>query len=113
MLEIGSPCCPISIGISIFIPACAVASPSPLASINAAIAADPAAGMAVFGYGFGLFVATRLTARWERANETLIWAHTEDARLLGRRSRIAPFATTGPAAGQVRPVVKGAARSRG
>jgi hypothetical protein len=79
----------------------------------AAVAAAPAAGMVVFGYGFGLFVATRLTARWERVNETLVWARTEDARLLGRRSRIGPFATTGPAGGQVRPVVKGASRTRG
>ncbi|MFC1416993.1 hypothetical protein [Streptacidiphilus cavernicola] len=73
----------------------------------------PAAGMLVLGYGVGLFCATQLLARWERGHETLVWARTEDGRLLGRRSRIAPFSATGPAAGQVRrPVVKGAGRAR-
>ncbi|MFC1414674.1 hypothetical protein ACEZCY_36285 [Streptacidiphilus sp. N1-12] len=77
------------------------------------LTAGPAAGMLVFGYGFGLFCATRLQARWERSHETLLWARTEDGRLLGRRSRIGAFAGTGPAAGQVRrPVVRGAGRVR-
>ncbi len=83
------------------------------ATCAAGLAGGPAAGMLVFGYGFGLFCATRLLARWERRHETLVWARTEDGRLLGRRGRIAPFAATGPAAGQVRrPVVKGAGRTR-
>jgi hypothetical protein len=71
----------------------------------------PAAGLLVLGYGFGLFCATRLQARWERSHETLLWARTEDGRLLSRRGRIGAFVWTGPAAGQVRrPVVKGAGR---
>lgn len=68
----------------------------------------PAAGMLVFGYGLGLQLAVWLLARWERKHETLLWARTEDGRLLGRRSRIGAFASTGPAAGLVRPVVRGA-----
>ncbi|MHA6760435.1 hypothetical protein [Streptacidiphilus sp. PAMC 29251] len=77
------------------------------------VAGGPAAGMAVFGYGLGLFLATRLQARWEHKHETLVWARTEDSRLLGRRSRIGAFAATGPAAGQVRrPVVRGAGSVR-
>lgn len=74
--------------------------------------AGPAAGMLVFGLGLGIQGAIWLSARWEHKHETLVWARTEDGRLLGRRSRIAPFATTGPAAGQVRPVVRGAASRR-
>ena len=70
----------------------------------------PAAGLLVLGYGFGVQLAVWLLARWERTHETLVWARTEDSRLLGRRSRIGAFATTGPAAGLVRPVVRGAAR---
>jgi hypothetical protein len=72
-----------------------------------------AAGLLVFGYGLGMQCAVWLMARREQVTETLVWARTEDGRLLGRRSRIAPFATTGPAAGQVRhPVVRGAAARR-
>lgn len=70
----------------------------------------PAAGMLVFGYGLGLLGATALLARWERTRETLLWSRTEDGRLLGRRSRIGAFASTGPAAGLVRPVVHGAGK---
>jgi hypothetical protein len=54
--------------------------------------------------------AVWLQAHWERTHETLLWARTEDGRLLGRRSRIGSLALTGPAAGYVRPVVRGAAR---
>jgi hypothetical protein len=71
----------------------------------------PAAGLLVLGYGSGLLLAVGLLARWERGNETLVWARTEDGRLLGRRRGIAAFASTGPAAGKVRPVVRGAARA--
>jgi hypothetical protein len=74
------------------------------------LVAGSAAGMLVLGYGFGLQLAVWLLARWERKNETLLWARTEDGRLLGRRSRIGALASTGPAAGYVRPVVRGAAR---
>jgi len=70
----------------------------------------PAAGLLVLGYGLGLLLAAALLARWERAHRTVLWARTEDGRLFGRRSRIGAFATTGPAAGQVRPVVHGAGR---
>ncbi|QMU75277.1 hypothetical protein GXW83_05385 [Streptacidiphilus sp. PB12-B1b] len=74
------------------------------------LVAGPAAGLLVFGYGFGMQLAVWSQARWERAHETLLWARTEDGRLLGRRSRIGELAFTGPAAGYVRPVVRGAAR---
>jgi len=72
----------------------------------------PAAGLAALGYGVGVELAVWRLARWERRNEKLLWARTEDGRLLGRRSRIGGFAFTGPAAGTVRPVVKGAGRAR-
>ncbi|MEZ0093423.1 hypothetical protein [Streptacidiphilus sp. EB129] len=71
----------------------------------------PAAGLAVLGYGAGMLLAVALLARRERRTETLFWARTDDGRLLARRSRIGAFASTGPAAGQVRPVVRGAARA--
>ncbi len=74
--------------------------------------AGPAAGLLVLGYGVGLQFAVWLQARWEHGHETLLWARTEDGRLLGRRSRIGAFASTGPAAGSVRPVVRGAAARR-
>ena len=74
------------------------------------LVAGSAAGMLVLGYGVGLQVACLLLARWERRSQTLLWARTEDGRLLGRRSRISEFAFTGPAAGNVRPVVRAARR---
>lgn len=74
------------------------------------LVAGSAAGMLVLGYGFGLQLAVWSQARWERVHETLLWARTEDGRLLGRRGRIGELAFTGPAAGNVRPVVRGAAR---
>jgi hypothetical protein len=74
------------------------------------LVAGPAAGLLVLGYGVGLQLAVWLQAHWERTHETLLWARTEDGRLLGRRSRIGSLALTGPAAGYVRPVVRGAAR---
>ena len=74
------------------------------------LVAGSAAGMLVLGYGVGLQVACLLLARWERRQEMLLWARTEDGRLLGRRSRISDFAFTGPAAGNVRPVVRAARR---
>ncbi|MBC3842595.1 hypothetical protein GXW82_27695 [Streptacidiphilus sp. 4-A2] len=74
------------------------------------LVAGPAAGLLVLGYGVGVQSAAGLLARWERAHETLLWARTEDGRLLGRRGRISDFAFTGPAAGNVGPVVRRAAR---
>ena len=76
------------------------------------LAGGPAAGMLVLGYGVGLQLAVWLLARWERRRERVLWARTEDGRLLGRRSRIGEFAFTGPAGGTVRPVVRGAGRAR-
>jgi len=72
------------------------------------LVAGSAAGEAVLGYGVGVQASALLLARWERKHETLLWARTEDGRLLGRRSRISDFAFTGPAAGNVRPVVRAA-----
>jgi hypothetical protein len=74
------------------------------------LVAGSAAGMLVLGYGVGLQLATWLLVRWEHRQETLLWSRTEDGRLLGRRSRISDFACTGPAAGNVRPVVRAARR---
>ena len=81
-----------------------------IATCALGLVAGPAAGMLVLGYGLGLLLAVRLLARWERRSQTLLWARTEDGRLLGRRSRISEFAFTGPAAGNVRPVVRAARR---
>jgi hypothetical protein len=75
-------------------------------AIVSGLAAGPALGMFVFGLGLGVLIATALQARRERRTETLTWSRTEDGRLLGRRTKIGAFATTGPAAGKVRPVVR-------
>ncbi|WP_380585223.1 hypothetical protein [Streptacidiphilus monticola] len=60
-----------------------------------------AAGLLVLGWAAGLWLQTRVLARWERKHECLLWTPSED----GRRPR-GPFVTTGPAADRVRPVVK-------
>ena len=80
------------------------------ATCGLGLVAGSAAGMLVLGYGVGLFLAALLLTRWEHQQQTLLWARTEDGRLLGRRSRINGFAFTGPAAGNVRPVVRAARR---
>ncbi|MEY9876443.1 hypothetical protein ABH931_005953 [Streptacidiphilus sp. MAP12-33] len=71
------------------------------------VLAGPAAGLAVLGYGVGLRLAALRLARWERREEKLLWARTEDGRLFGRRGALGGFVTTGPAAGNVKAVVHG------
>lgn len=76
------------------------------------LVAGPAAGLLVFGYGLGVLLNAWRLARYERSHELLLWAATDDGRLLRRRSRLTPFTQTGPAADKVRPVVRGAAPTR-
>ena len=78
-------------------------------SVTAAlgVVAGPAAGLGVLGYGVGLQLSVLLLARWERREEKLLWARTDDGRLLGRRGTVGEFVTTGPSAGNVKAVVHG------
>jgi hypothetical protein len=71
------------------------------------VVAGPAAGLGVLGYGVGLQLSAMLLRRWERREEKLLWARTDDGRLFGRRSKLGGFVTTGPAAGNVKAVVHG------
>ncbi len=71
------------------------------------VLAGPAAALGVLGYGLGVQAAVLRLARWERREEKLLWARTDDGRLFGRRASVGDFVTTGPAAGQVRTVVHG------
>jgi hypothetical protein len=78
-------------------------------SVTAAlgVVAGPAAGLGVLGYGVGMQASALLLARWERREEKLLWARTDDGRLFGRRGAMGEFVTTGPAGGNVRAVVHG------
>jgi hypothetical protein len=80
--------------------------------IASGLVAGPALGMLVAGLGLGVLCSVGLQLRRERRTETLTWARTEDGRLLGRRAGIGSFASTGPAAGRVRPVVRPAGARR-
>ncbi|SEL10356.1 hypothetical protein [Streptacidiphilus jiangxiensis] len=71
------------------------------------VVAGPAAGLGVLGYGVGMLLSALRLARWERREEKLLWARTDDGRLFGRRSAVAEFVTTGPAGGNVKAVVHG------
>jgi hypothetical protein len=76
------------------------------------LVAGPAAGLAVTGLGLGLLLSVWRLSRWQRSHELLLWVPTDAGWLLGRGRNPAPWSTTGPAAGSVRPVVHPAGAAR-